>query len=256
VLEFAEYEPPGWLEDKAPTGDVRRIRLRSGTIGASVHGLLWSPPQAFARETLPLLVAHDGPEYATFSSLLRLLDVASARRWIPPIRAALLAPVDRNQHYSASEQYATALAHDILPALRERAPTRTPPIGLGASLGALALLHAHRSHPSLFGGLFLQSGSFFRARTDVQESRFPYFRRITRFLDRVHAAKEWPEPIPVTITCGTAEENLGNNRAAAAALAAQGYPVAFHEQRDAHNWVSWRDSFDPPLVKLLTRVWE
>jgi len=32
VLEFAEYEPPRWLEDKAPTGDVRRASTsRSAT---------------------------------------------------------------------------------------------------------------------------------------------------------------------------------------------------------------------------------
>ena len=50
------------------------------------------------------------------------------------------------------------------------------------SLGALAMLHAHRSSPELFDGLFLQSGSFFMPRFDSQESGFVRYRRIVRFV--------------------------------------------------------------------------
>jgi enterochelin esterase-like enzyme len=64
-----------------------------------------------------------------------------------------------------------------------------------------------------------------------------------------------PDPIPVTLTCGLAEENLANNRAVAAALTAQGYEVRMAEVRDAHTWVGWRDAWDPWLVDLLARVW-
>jgi enterochelin esterase family protein len=41
----------------------------------------------------------------------------------------------------------------------------------------------------------------------------------------------------------------------AATLADQGYPVSIREVPDAHNYVGWRDAFDPHLTKLLTRVW-
>ena len=57
------------------------------------------------------------------------------------------------------------------------------------------------------------------------------------------------------MTCGTAEENLSNNRAMADALDQQGYELNLHEHPDAHNWVSWRDTFDPHLVKLLQDLW-
>ena len=53
---------------------------------------------------------------------------------------------------------------------------------MGASLGALAMLHAHRRSPAAFGGLFLQSGSFFRPRFDAHEPGFPRFGRIARFV--------------------------------------------------------------------------
>ena len=124
---------------------------------------------------------------------------------------------------------------------------------MGASLGGLAMLHVHRHSPGAFGALFLQSGSFFRQRFDRQEAGFVRFRRIARFMGKVLTASEWPHPMPVAMTCGTAEENLANNRATRDALARQGYDVAFVENRDAHNWVSWRDTFDPHLVDLLLR---
>jgi len=164
-----------------------------------------------------------------------------------------LQPIDRNETYSASTAYARALADELLP----RLPTpreRRFRAGLGASLGALGLLHAHRTRPETFGGLFLQSGSFFRPRTDAQESLFPRFPRVSRFVGRVlrgHGAA----PIPVTISCGLAEENLDNNRIVADALRRQGYDVRFVESRDAHTWVGWRDVWDPWLPELLQRAW-
>jgi enterochelin esterase-like enzyme len=71
----------------------------------------------------------------------------------------------------------------------------------------------------------------------------------------VLAGRNGAEPIPVTVTCGTVEENLANNRAVAAALAEQGYDVRLHVNRDAHNWVAWRDTFDPHLLELLQSKW-
>src|SRR5262249_14968098 len=147
--------------------------------------------------------------------------------------------------------------HELLPALVEAAPAppgREARVGMGASLGALALLHAHRLYPETFGGLFLQSGSFFRQRFDKQESRFVRFRRITRVAGQILAGDGSIDTIPVKMTCGTVEENLDNNRAVARALDAQGYPVELVENRDAHNWTAWRDAFDPPLADLLRAV--
>jgi enterochelin esterase family protein len=117
------------------------------------------------------------------------------------------------------------------------------------------MLYTHRRSPATFGALFLQSGSFFRARFDKQESGFPRFRRISRFAGEVLSTEEWAFPIPVTMTCGRIEENLRNNQAVRSALERQGYEVSFVANRDGHNWVGWRDTFDPYLVELLGRMW-
>ena len=59
------------------------------------------------------------------------------------------------------------------------------------------------------------------------------------------------EPIPVTITCGTGEENLGNNRVPRRERSARdGWQVELVEHPDAHNWISWRDSLHPHLADL------
>jgi enterochelin esterase family protein len=104
--------------------------------------ILWSSEDAAAGKAAPLVVAHDGSEYANLASLLSLL----ARHG--PVRAALLDPViDRDEIYSASATYARALSSEVLPALAHQAPASIR-IGMGASLGALAMLHAQRLRPS------------------------------------------------------------------------------------------------------------
>jgi enterochelin esterase family protein len=172
---------------------------------------------------------------------------------IPPLHAALIQPVDRNETYSASAIYAAALARELVPEIAKQVPHKHR-IGMGASLGGLAMLHAHRRHPRLFDGLFLQSGSFFRQRSDKQESTFPRYRRVTRFVGTVLRGLEGARPIPVAITCGTAEENRANNEAVAAALRAQGYQAWLGLVRDAHNWTCWRDAFDPHLPAVIEAV--
>ena len=249
VVEWPEYRPPDWLGSIADEGPTEWIEIRCRRLVARVQACLYATPDPPPADA-PLLVVHDGPEYARFSRLTRFLDAMSWEERIPPLRAALLQPVDRDESYSASAQYAAALVRELIPEL----PPHGARIGMGASLGALAMLHAHRRHPRAFDGLFLQSGSFFRQRWDKVESSFPRYRRITRFVGTILRDDDTVRRIPVGLTCGTAEENLSNNRAVAAALAGHGYPTQLVEVRDAHNWTCWRDGFDPALTDLLSAL--
>jgi enterochelin esterase-like enzyme len=253
VLEFPGYEPPAWLADEdSVTGDLRDFPVRSRRLHITVDAFFWSPADTDPAEPMPLLVVHDGPEYAEYSALLRLLDHLVDFGEVPPLRAALVPPpLDRNEMYSASARYANALAAEIVPAF----PHDGRVVLMGASLGALASLHAHWRNPGLASGLFLQSGSFFRQRFDSHESRFPRYGRITRFVGHVHGRTGFVAPIPVTLTCGLAEENLDNNRALAAALERRGFDVRTAGTPDAHNWTAWRDSFHPHLAELMLRAW-
>ena len=265
VVEFPGYHPPAWLASRGrpPTPPTTGLAVPSRVLGARVPVEVWRSPggrRGRPGDPLPMLVVHDGPEYARYAALLDFLTVATADGRLPPLRAALLAPVDRNEHYSASPAWSRALVSEVLPALGALAPT--PPgrrhlVGMGASLGGLAALAAARTAPASFGGLFLQSGSFFRPGPDDHERDFPWFRRITRFVDDLAAGGSGSaEPAVATLTCGTVEENLHGNRVVRDALAARGWRVALAEHRDAHNWVAWRDTFDPWLVGLLQELWQ
>ena len=252
VIEWPEYEPPAWLDSIADEGPVEPIEIRCRRLVARVRVLLYATPEPPGAEA-PLLVVHDGPEYAEYAALTRFLDAMSWEERIPPLRAALVQPVDRNETYSASALYAGALVRELLPQIARHAPHGLR-IGMGASLGALAMLHAHRRHPRSFDGLLLQSGSFFQQRFDKQESTFPRYRRITRFVGGVLRGAAAVHAIPIAITCGAAEENRANNEAVAEALDAQAYPVWLAEVRDGHTWTCWRDSLDPHLPALIEAV--
>jgi enterochelin esterase family protein len=257
ILEFPGYQAPAWVsdEDTAP-GELRPLPLESVRLRTRLDALLWSAADTDPRRPLPLLVVHDGPEYAAYCSLPRLLDHLVDFGEIPELRAVLLPPPgDRNEAYSASARYANALAAELLPAIREQAPTNVAPVLMGASLGAVAALHAHFRNPGLAGGLFLQSGSFFRRRFDSHEGNFPRFARIARFVGQVHGRSGFAPAAPTKITCGRAEENYDNNVALAAALVRRGWPVRTAWNRDAHNWIAWRDALHPHLADLLLRVW-
>jgi enterochelin esterase family protein len=204
------------------------------------------------RRVPPLLVVLDGPEYVRRVSLLRLLRRLVETRQVPPHRVALVVPDDRMETYSASTAYARSLVA-ALDELTGRGRGRR--VGVGSSLGGLALLHAHRLEPRAFAGLFLQSGSFFRRRTDPGEAAFRRFGRVDRFVGSVLNAADAARAIPTTITCGLDEENYANNAALAQALASQDYPVDFHAARGGHDWPTWRRALEAHLPTLLRRVW-
>ena len=255
VLLLPGYSAPAWLEGEGVPGSVTELSARGRGLGAKVAIRIWSPADADPAEPLPLLAAHDGPEYDELSGLTSFSAVAIRAGDLPRHRISLLAPGDRDEWYSASARYAGALVRDVLPAVRGAVAVSGAPAGMGASLGALAMLHAQRRHPGVFGALFLQSGSFFSPRYDAHEARFPRYGRIVRFVRTTLRQATHPDPVPVALTCGSAEENIHNNRLMARALSAQGYPAALHEVPDLHNYTAGRDAFDPHLSGLLQRAW-
>ena len=253
VLELPGYSRPLWLRDWAPEGSRRTVTVPTRSLGEDLDVVVWSPPGVGDTEPLPLLVAHDGPEYDLLADLTTYLSAWVDAGNLPPLRAALLPPGPRNDRYSADGAYTRALTLAVLPRLRSEVAT-TATVGMGASLGALAMLHAQRQQADAFDALFLQSGSFFHPRHDAHERRFPQYERVVRSVAAILRSEGHPAPVPTVMTCGVLEENLGNNRIMARALAAQGYDVTLREVRDVHNYTAWRDSFDPWLTGLLREV--
>jgi enterochelin esterase-like enzyme len=252
-IRFPDYREPNWLLT-APAGPLRRIETKAGRLPQPVPVQLWSPEGLPAATAAPLLLVHDGSDMADRGSLLSWATALSAAL---PIRVALLDPPHglRNEWYAANPDYSDHLAEVVLPALTSRVLTG-PVIGLGASMGALAMLALQRRHPGSISALALQSGSFFCADLDAQESGYAYFEQIcaaVRFISAGPdlAAAGTPRPVPVLITCGTIEENRFNNDSMAQALRRQHYPVTMRLVPDAHTMIGWRDAWFPALDQLI-----
>lgn len=254
VVEFPDYTAPGWLAADRVEADRLELSVPAPQLDGEIAAEIWTP--AGVTEPLPLLVAHDGPEYDRLAGLTGFLAALIANGRLPDCRVALLAPGPREENYSANPRYAATLHQRVLPALRDTVAIRGPLVGMGASLGGLAMLHAQRALPGLFGALFLQSASFLTPELDPQEcGRFGKFAQVSAYVAGVLGQGAPAEVVPTVLTCGLAEENLANNRRMAAALAGQGYPARRVEVPDAHNYVGWRDAFDPALADLLRTVW-
>ncbi len=286
VLELPGYAPPWWLRTAAVHGYVTapvpgtgviagprvddRLRRSHGALVAHPHspepvvdtaaqvavrGELRVPADSSPSEPLPLIVVHDGPEYADLAGLLGYLGMLAHLDPALRARVLLLDPVDRDRSYSASPAYARALVGGMLPQVTGALPTTGRPVGVGASLGGLAMLHAATLHPGVFAGVFSQSGSFFTAEFDAQESGYQHYPRIVRFVAGIDAEPERLADLHLGMTCGTGEDNLDNNRALARRLTRIGVPTALVENPDAHTYTGWRDSLDPSLRDLLVAAW-
>jgi len=179
------------------------------------------------------LVVLDGPEYRDRRTLRR--------------RDTILVHSDRREEdFSCNPRWAARTAAELGP--------EAPLLGVGSSLGGLALLHLHWGRPGLFGGLLLQSGSFFHRDTERYEREFRRFDRVHRFVDRVLHGRGRPDKIPVTMTCGLGEQNIRNNMAVAQALARNGWDVRFVLHPGGHDWDTWTLAVREELPRLRRRA--
>jgi len=252
-IRFPDYREPSWLLTPA-TGPITEIDTPAGRLTRPVPVRLWSPAGLAAGAAAPLLLVHDGSDMAERG---RLLSWAAEHARTRPIRVALLDPPIglRDQWYSADPDYCAHLAEVVLPALTARVLTG-PVVGLGASLGALAMLTLQRRHPGSISGLALQSGSFFTPELDPQESGYDFFDRVCAAVRQIGIGPDLsidapPRHVPTLLTCGAIEENRFNNEAMVSALRAQQYPVTFRLVPDAHTMIGWRDAWYPALDELI-----
>lgn len=253
-LELPGYVAPGWIDVEPVQSTIDDLPV-TGTPVGDIEVRVWSPADADAAEALPLLLSHDGPEFMTYAGLTHYVGAMVAGGGLPGLRLALLRPGERNPWYAANDDYAATLVKHALPAVTAAYATEAEPVLMGASLGALAALHAEWKHPGTFGGLFLQSGSFFTLQTDPQEADFSHFAAVTGFVTEVLAATDPPSRPMIVMTSGSVEENVHNNRVMSAHLGSLGYDVEYGETPDVHSFTAWRDALDPYLTALLLRVW-
>jgi enterochelin esterase-like enzyme len=244
VVYGAGYERPDWtLEDsEARQGELHEMLVRHSAFGDTRTVRVYLPARFRRTRRYPLLLVHDGDDYLRFAGLKVVLDNLIHRLEIPPLIVALTSARDRMSEYTANEVHARFLAEDVVPRMQRLFPIDARPEArclLGASLGAVASLHAAWMRPSFFGRLLLQSGSF--AFTDIGDNkRGPVFEPI---VGMVNAFREEHRKVAdkVFVSCGMYESLIYENRSLVPHLQSAGMEVRYVEARDGHNWENWRD---------------
>lgn len=243
VVRSEGYERPDWSlpDDTVTGGTITEIKVpyagRSGRVPVYV-------PARFKRSRrYPLLIMHDGTDFVRFGGLQTVLDNLLSRLDLPDMIVALDVPQARNVEYAASDAHASYLADTLLPALDAAFPLidAQGSRGLaGASLGAVASLHAAWRRPHLWGRLALQSGSFV---FNDGERLFPPdgpFASVARFIDDF---RQRPEAMSerIYMSCGVYESLIRENRALLPIVSELPIEVRYREHQDGHNWENWRD---------------
>jgi enterochelin esterase-like enzyme len=239
-----------------PTYGLHHFNAPGGDLNRDVPVSFWSPPEPDERQCLPLLVVADGSEFCErgrfIDHIFRLIQDGS----ISPHRVALVDPVwgERSNWYGASEVYSRELAHSVLPKIIEHAPSNGPIVGIGASLGALSLLHCAQNNPETFDGLFLQSTCF---RNDSYGGSpgpgFVEYPQVAAFVTNLHFAPPTRKMLHVTVTASE-ENNAFGSDAMVRILRKQGHIVQDHTFAGyRHDYDPWTKDMIPLLPDLLNR---
>ena len=197
VREFAGYRLPAWLRvepvpSEAASFEVDAVGLRP------VPVTLWAPADLDRDEPAPLLIVHDGPEYARIGGFTQFLGASIATGALPPLRAALLGPVERNSlvrgepavREGAVRAGAARARPDDRALERSRRHRRQP---------RRARRAARAPHPIRVAspGCCCSRAASSRPRLDPQESGFQPLRRGHRVRRRAsNAAAVDPAPVP------------------------------------------------------------
>jgi enterochelin esterase family protein len=252
VCHGAGYEVPEWThhDPEARPGTLEDLTVPGGALGAARPVKLWLPPRMRPTRRYPLLVVFDGLDYLKYASMATVLENLVYRNEIAPMVVAFCQSPDRMVEYAADPRHARWVVEDLIPLLEHRFPLREARERalMGASLGAVASLHAAWLHQGSIGRLLLQSGSF--AFTDIgREVRSPVLEPVREFINAFRTNPGKPAR-RLFVSCGVYERLIYENRSLVPVLQRTGMQVRYEEARDGHNWENWRDRLRDGLTWL------
>ena len=249
------YQRPAWsVANGAPKGHVEGLEVESAVFGEARREQVYVPPGYVATGVYPLVIFHDGGDYATYADLRVSLDNLIDAGDIPPLIAVLVQAGDRMSEYPRSRRHARYVVHELLPAIEDRYAIDPDPrhrVLLGASLGAVASLSTAFRYPGTFGGLILKSGTFILDASLLKHREHPVFRKTARLVEAMKRAPALPET-RAFVSTGELEGLATQNRAMADFLESHGVSVKFQSSWDGHHWHNWRDQLRDALMWVLT----
>ena len=248
------YAAPAWSRPQgAPAGRLTDLAVPSAVFGTTRHERIYLPANYAEDRPYPLVVIHDGGDYAGYAELTTSLDNLIHAGDVPPLVALLIQAGDRMSEYPRGRRHARYVVQELLPALTARHAVSERPsdrVLMGASLGAVASLATAFRFPGVFGGLVLKSGSFVLDPEKLRHRTHPVFARAHALLRAIARAPDLP-PTRVFVSTGELEGLAGENRRLADILEARGMDVMFKSSWDGHHWHAWRDQLRDALMWAL-----
>lgn len=244
VYQGPGYEDPDWatVDPRARSGELHDLPIKSRALRDERLVRVYVPARLRYTQRYPLLIVHDGFDYARYADLLTVLDNLIERQEIAPMVVALTQSPDRIREYAADPRHHRYLVRELLPRLEKEFPLEPDPSHrglMGASFGAVAALSTAWRSPERFGRLLLQSGSF--AFSDLgHHGRSEAFDPVATFMN---AFRKKPGDFTqkAYVSCGIHESLIYENRSLIPVLQDAGVEVRYREARDGHNWQNWRD---------------
>ena len=248
------YARPAWSEPRgAAAGRIEPLKVESAAFGEARDERVYLAAGYDPARAYPLVVIHDGEDFATYADLTTVLDNLIDAGDIPPAVVALVQTRDRMGEYTGNRRHARYLVRELVPALASRYPLAERPedrVLLGASLGAVASLATAFRFPGVFGGLVLNSGSFILDEKKLARRPHPVFFRIARLVKALRRAPRLPGT-RAFVSTGELEGLADENRALAEFLRERGVDVLFKSAWDGHHWHNWRDQLRDGLTWVL-----
>ena len=248
------YARPEWsLPRGAPEGRVVEMQVKSEVFGETRSERVYLPAGYDGQSPYPVLVIHDGGEYAEYADLTVALDNLIDARDIPAVVAVLIQAGNRMIEYPKGRRHARYVVRELLTTVEAQFSVSNRPedrVLQGASLGAVASLATAFRYPGVFGGLILKSGSFILDPAALRHRPDPVFHRVARLLEAARRVPDLPDT-RAFVSTGELEGLAEENRAMARFLKNRGVDVQFQSSWDGHHWHNWRDQLRDALMWVL-----
>ena len=252
VLEFPDYRAPAWLDAAGVPGVDERPRRRRSAARQRAHRRAVGTRRSGRRRARSAAGRARRARVRRARRLHRLPRGHDRRRARCRRSARRCSrPGERNDWYSANPAYAQ---HARVATCCPRCPRQRARIGVGVSLGALAMLHAHRTQPPGASTACSCSRAASSPRTWTRRSPGSAgSRAVTEFVD-VGARSDDADAAPGARRCSPAASPRRTSPTTS------GWPLRcagsatrrpMHTVRDAHNYTAWRDALHPHLTGLI-----
>ncbi|HVY79732.1 MAG TPA: alpha/beta hydrolase-fold protein [Steroidobacteraceae bacterium] len=229
-------------------GTLDELDVESHILGNRRTLRIYLPPGYHkSTQDYGLLLAYDGNQYTQSVPTPMILDNMIAAHAIAPVVAVFLESPDRDHEFPPNDAFQRFVGEELLPQLRKhyrlsRDPRRNAV--LGSSYGGLAATYTAFKHPSVFGNVISQSGSYGWS-PEAAANNFPSnFGRIANpdsgWLTRQIA--EAPHlSVRFYLDAGTWEgpNMLASNRMLRSVLVGKGCTVVYREAPGTHSAYYW-----------------